>query len=272
MDSGNTFGESLRRERELRGVTLLELAEATKISTRYITALETCRFDQLPGGVFNRSFVRAIARYLKLDQDYWVGAYVRAAREESEILDRYALSAPAPSRSYRGALSFLFLLVIFGVAAYATHSIRLERARQAAARAETSSVAAPGDPTPSAGDAPTGSVLPVPARPVSLDARPPSSPMNAAAAEVDGRPLRLQVDVLGNAWLDVAVDGQSSFQGLMQPGETRTFRAAEIIDLTTGNASAVVLTLNGETLAPLGNPGERKRVRLTTQDLHTSQP
>ena len=77
-----TFGENLRRERELRGVTLLELSNFTKINLRHLQALEADRFNELPGGVFNRGFVRGVARYMKLDEHHWVGEFVRAAHEE----------------------------------------------------------------------------------------------------------------------------------------------------------------------------------------------
>ena len=49
-----SFGERLQREREMRGITLDEIAEATKIGTRSLRALESEEFDKLPGGVFNK--------------------------------------------------------------------------------------------------------------------------------------------------------------------------------------------------------------------------
>ena len=64
----DTFGESLKREREMRGVTLEEISAATRIATRFLRAIENEEWDQLPGGVFNRGFVRAVARYLGLDE------------------------------------------------------------------------------------------------------------------------------------------------------------------------------------------------------------
>jgi len=60
------FGEHLRREREMRGVSLEEIAGATRISTRFLDALEKEAWDRLPGGVFNRGFVRTVARFLGL--------------------------------------------------------------------------------------------------------------------------------------------------------------------------------------------------------------
>jgi len=53
------FGDKLRKQRELRGIELDAISNTTKISTRMLRALEEEHFDQLPGGVFNKGFVRA---------------------------------------------------------------------------------------------------------------------------------------------------------------------------------------------------------------------
>ena len=72
----STFGEELRRERKLRRIALREVAEATKINLRYLEALERNDFQHLPGGVFNRGFVRAYAQYIGVDPDGMVNAYL----------------------------------------------------------------------------------------------------------------------------------------------------------------------------------------------------
>jgi cytoskeletal protein RodZ len=74
MAKGN-FGERLKRERELREVTPNEVVVATRISLRFLEALENEDWDKLPGGVFNRGFVRAIARYLGLDEENLLAEY-----------------------------------------------------------------------------------------------------------------------------------------------------------------------------------------------------
>lgn len=71
-----SFGEELKRERELRGISLKEIAEATKISIRFLEALEQDKFDMLPGGVFNRGFIRAYARFIGVDGEEMVNAYM----------------------------------------------------------------------------------------------------------------------------------------------------------------------------------------------------
>jgi len=78
-----SFGERLKREREMRGVSLDDIAEATKIGTRLLRALEDEHFELLPGGIFNKGFVRAYAKYLGLNEEEMVADYLQAAGESS---------------------------------------------------------------------------------------------------------------------------------------------------------------------------------------------
>src|SRR5580693_4967596 len=84
MDTG-TFGESLKREREMRGVSLDEISAATRIATRFLKAIENDQWDQLPGGVFNRGFVRAVAHYLGLDEESIVAEYALVAGDRPSV-------------------------------------------------------------------------------------------------------------------------------------------------------------------------------------------
>src|SRR5216684_1969618 len=85
------FGDRLRREREMRGITLDEITESTKISRRHLEALEGEHFDQLPGGVFNKGFVRAYARFLGIDEDQAVADYSTASNEQPEPENKFPL-------------------------------------------------------------------------------------------------------------------------------------------------------------------------------------
>ncbi len=83
----STFGERLRRERELRHISLDEIAATTKVGTRLLRALEDEQFDQLPGGIFNKGYVRAYAKYVGIDEEQAVADYLHAVDEAtSEIL------------------------------------------------------------------------------------------------------------------------------------------------------------------------------------------
>src|SRR6478609_10456291 len=93
------FGEELRREREIRAISLKEIADATKISKRFLEAIERNDHKTLPAPVFTRGFVREYARYLGLSVEEMVNRYNFAAAgddriEKSAHLDRLT---PKPS-------------------------------------------------------------------------------------------------------------------------------------------------------------------------------
>jgi cytoskeletal protein RodZ len=74
-----SFGERLRKEREKQSVTLDEVCVSTKIAVRFLTAIEEERFERLPGGIFNKGFVRAYAQHLGINEDEAVADYLKAA-------------------------------------------------------------------------------------------------------------------------------------------------------------------------------------------------
>lgn len=77
-----SFGEELKRERELRDISLREISESTKISRRYLEALESNEFESLPGGVFNRGFVRAYSKFIGVDPESMVDAYMQEEQKQ----------------------------------------------------------------------------------------------------------------------------------------------------------------------------------------------
>jgi cytoskeleton protein RodZ len=78
----SSFGEILKRERELRQISLREISEATKINLRYLDALERNDFRHLPGGVFNKGFVRAYAQFIGIDPEAMAMAYLEEERSQ----------------------------------------------------------------------------------------------------------------------------------------------------------------------------------------------
>jgi cytoskeleton protein RodZ len=81
------FGDQLRRERESRGITLESIRDATKVSSRYLVALETGHFNILPGGVFNKGIVRSYAKSVGLDEEDWVNRFMSAYRQSGHLTD-----------------------------------------------------------------------------------------------------------------------------------------------------------------------------------------
>jgi hypothetical protein len=253
-----TFGEHLRREREMRGVSLLEVSQATRIGTRFLEALEGERWQDLPGGVFNRGFLRSIARYLGLDEEALVAEYGQAANDHPQMAewapaagDRGA--APRAARSNRRLALLLTLLVLVAAGAggwwgWTEYGPAVRAWRN-----------------------------PLPTVP---DPKPPAAPAEAAAApggEAAGgaqaspapaaENLELRVEVIRTTEVTIGGDGKTLFQGRMSRGESRVFKAHERFDVTAKNSFALVLELNGVSMPPMGQPDSPGSVTLTRKDL-----
>jgi cytoskeletal protein RodZ len=97
-----TLGEELRHKREQRGITLAEIAEATRIGTRFLKAIETNNFATLPGGIFTRSFIRAYAKHVGMNEDEAIGLYLQQVAEptagEQEALSQLVNKTQPPER------------------------------------------------------------------------------------------------------------------------------------------------------------------------------
>lgn len=91
-----SFGDRLKKEREQRSISLDDIALSTKIGTRMLRALEEEKFDQLPGGIFNKGFVRAYARHVGLDEEQTIADYM-AALGASQL--KATEEAPSPPKS-----------------------------------------------------------------------------------------------------------------------------------------------------------------------------
>jgi cytoskeleton protein RodZ len=100
-----TIGEKLRLARETRGIALRDISEQTRISMRYLEAIETDDYRRLPGGIFNRSFIRAYAKSVGYDEQQAMDEYARTLRERGESEDE---TSPKPFRSlvYTDDVSF----------------------------------------------------------------------------------------------------------------------------------------------------------------------
>jgi cytoskeletal protein RodZ len=148
------FGDHLKRERELRGVTLEEISAATRISPRFLEALENERWDVLPGGAFNRGFIRSVARFLGLDEESMVAEYAL----ETKGLNQSAAAADFPSRGmprdFRPVIAAVVgIVVLILLGAFA---VRYYRARARARAAVQQEMQAVPEPTTSAAPASPG--------------------------------------------------------------------------------------------------------------------
>jgi cytoskeleton protein RodZ len=248
MEKGS-FGERLKREREMRGVTLEEVSAATRISVRFLDALENERWERLPGGIFNRGFVRAIADFLGLDEETLVTEYGAATND----LPTVAVTAKAPAGSRRRAWPWIALLAVVVLAAAGWLTYR----HYAAAPHRPAQGATMGNSRQSAGHAATST----------LPAFPATTPAGRPAATPAAAPMKLQIAVGRATHLSVAADGKTVFDGEVKPGKDRAFEAQEEFQVTADDSSAVLVKLNGYNLPPLGPPEQPGSATITRKDL-----
>jgi transcriptional regulator with XRE-family HTH domain len=231
-----SFGEELRREREIRGISLKEIADATKISKRFLEAIERNDHRTLPAPVFTRGFIREYARYLGLNADEIVNRYNFAAAgddriEKSPHLERLTHPDLPPKKGIpppyaRVDRNVYILLLIIAILAAATFvAMRHKRASAEAARIE--SAVAP----------------PVRAR--------------APAATPPEEPMRMTIDVDSASVVQLEADGKEVINETLHRGAHRIVEAKETFRFRTiGNAAGIKLALNDVPLAPLGRDGE----------------
>jgi cytoskeletal protein RodZ len=242
MAKGN-FGERLKREREMREVSIDELTKATRISARFIEALENENWDRLPGGAFGHGFVRTIARYLGLDEEALLGEYDLARGEKlPPAIAKLEERIPSPPKWVPAAAVFIIFLIIAGLFYAGRYGWRRYTAHR---RANPSSLSS------------------IPSRPASLD----SSIAATTASTSSASPLDLSVSTSAATRVRVMADNNLLLDTELPAGETRHFSAKQQFEVSAGDSSAVLLELNGQAMPPLGAPGASGTIVLSHKDL-----
>jgi cytoskeletal protein RodZ len=147
-----SFGEQLRLAREARGISLREISEQTRISMRYLEAIEANDFKRLPGGIFNRSFIKAYARYIGYDEKAAIDAYTHALREQGETAEE-PVSLPHKPHVYTDGSStrsplvtLLLTVLILTILSLGVYAALHWYQRREAARTAGSAAPAPEQP------------------------------------------------------------------------------------------------------------------------------
>lgn len=249
-DSMPTMGEVLRDARHRRGASF-DVAEAdTKVRKKYLVALEEDDYSALPAPVYARGFLQIYAEYLGIDPHFADKLYQPPARSVTvEPLRPAASGMDAGSPiSLRGVLSAA--LALLGAAAifylYAQYLTFASSQPPEVVSEPTAQVTATRPVV----------VAPLPSpSPTATPSPPEPSPTPVVGVEVVAH-------ITERSWVRVTADGERLilFEGEMRPGETRTWKARDRIEMRVGNAAGVEVTVNGMYQGKLGASGEVKNV------------
>ena len=257
-----SFGDRLQREREMRGITLEEIAEATKIGTRSLRALEEQDFDKLPGGIFNKGFVRAYARYLGLDEEQAVADYL-AALNEAQAAGKTTRQEPGandvsperdiflpevedsgPMRLPLGPIAVVVvvaLLLFSGWRYYSKNGLpNLRRVRAAAQQ-----------PSPPAAKPAAAAVA--------------SRPGTKPAPAIDG--FLVRVKAKEDTWISIVADGKPVMSAVLPKESEKSVHAQQSVVLRLGKATGFEVFYNDKLVPPLIPDGKVKTMEFTSAGL-----
>ncbi len=257
------LGEYLRQMRENRGVSLEEVAEATKVNIRFLQALEEGQYDILPPEVYIRGFLRAYGEYLGIDPEELFTRY-----EAEKPKKKKRLFAPKPdiqpqrvieaTRMPEGgktekigisdiwhyiraipAIVYAFALVVIVIGAVIILSIRNNEPP------DTVSEAIFGDTTiQRASPSPLDEDIAQEIR-ISIDT------VNAAQALSIAESLTFTIRTKQMVSLYVELDHiKKAFKGVLNPGQRRNWRVKNSLYIETSNPSALKISVNGFDLKP----------------------
>jgi cytoskeleton protein RodZ len=246
----SSVGASLRQERLRQGLSLETLASRTKISQRFLEAIEAGDFARLPGLVFVRNFVRQFASSLGMDPEPLLAALPNLDLESVPLPNPAHFAGPHYQDSrWAAALSSVMWLALAAGTITAGY-IYLNHQQ-------------------SAGMKPAAAFQVIESAPVS---RPHDTPRNALPAEApvivpDTANHLVQVVLKAReaSWVQITADGKNAFTGILNPNDSRAVEADALIKVTAGNAGGVEISLNGKSLDPLGASGQVRTIRLTPE-------
>ena len=247
-DRTSDFGGKLREARERRGISLRQIANATKISVGVLEALERNDISRLPGGIFGRAFVRSYAVEVGLDPEQTIQDFIAQFPHDSvtvghptttQIEDNEAVESDRRTASTFLRL-ILFSVPIAGIVVYLTASGRLmPRSR-------------PTEPGAARPEATSASETPVPADPTPT---PSPSPAATRTPQASDR-LTVALTATRPCWLSATADGQLRIERLLEAGERQTLEVRRELVIKAGDAAAIAMTINGAAAKPLGKEGE----------------
>ncbi len=240
----------------MRGVSLDEIAAATRIRTHFLEALEKEQWDQLPGGAFNRGFIRSIARFLGIDEDGMVAEY--ACERESAKGQRAAAHTEKIPRDFGPAVmavALALLLIASGLWGLEHYGRQIRTASHNRFAAGAATVAS----APSAFASPAARTAP------EIATDPPRQPTAAPLAPR----LALTITASKRSQVSVIADGKLVFAGKLRRNEAKQFQAREAIEIDSSEAKSLALTLNGGRVAWAGTPSNSGKITLTRKDLGT---
>lgn len=277
-----SLGARLKREREQRRMTLDEISTSTKIGTRFLIAIEDEQFDQLPGGIFNKGFIKAYARAVGVDEAEAVAYYELATgASQPEIQPDNTLAVLAatptaasifPDEDSESGISRLpwewfavgLLVIAFGLAIWGFHTREnpVHPVVTPTPPSELNSAPAlqTAEPAMPARQSQTDTSLSAPGSQTTAAVTAPEPP---AAAKT----FLVQIQAQQDSWITITADGHQIMQDTLHASSEKSVEAHDQVVIETGNAGALDISFNGRRLQQQGAPNQVKTLTFDSSGL-----
>jgi cytoskeleton protein RodZ len=248
------LGQLLRETREKKGLSIAEVEEDTRIRQAQIEALEEEDYSKLPSPIFVKGLLRNYAQYLGLDLTEVMKLY---GGEDAQSGATPVVAEGFEPPKGMAITSWLFIDIFLGILIVASAVVVGSLAYN---RWAPSFVVSSSTPTRQASLA----------SPV-LQFTPTNTPSpTSTATQVPSGRLQVDVQIIARTWLEVAVDQEPAFRGLIEAGTNWSWFAEDSIAMHVGNAGGVVVTLNGRELGALGGQDEVVDIEWTWDNLNAT--
>ncbi len=255
-----TLGEELRRVREEKGMNLREVSDATHIGSRFLQAIESDNYSILPGGIFNRGFVRSYARYVGMDEEQAMVLY----NQQLESQGGEAPRIPAPSldgideeaSSPWGSIALIVITLLFLSAGIFSAWKWFKGGEAFSASNPSPSVSASASPSETATPSPSASLSPTVGTSPAVTPSPGATISPSVAPILGAMQLKLQAKD-GECWIKIRTDANPrSEMATLKPGEYREVSANERFVVNIGNVTTLNAYLNGKPITINANKGK----------------
>lgn len=238
------IGETLSSARAARGLTVDDVAHATRIRATVVRAMEADDFAPCGGAVYARGHLRNVAAVLGLDPAPLVAEFDREHGWAPAPLTMPGLDRATAARAERHRPNWTAAMAAALVAVCVLAGVQLLRSTGGPARETIRAPGQAGSPTS-------------PARPTPRASQRPSPTPSDILALVDPNMVTVQLRVTGDkSWVSITNSARTTlFQGVLTANTTKIFRDAKQLRLTIGNAGAVALVVNGRDVGAPGAPG-----------------
>ena len=241
MEEKESIGRYLKREREIRNISLREVSKNTKVKEHLLRAIEEDQYTSLPSPTYVKGFLLSYAKYIGLDPNDVLLRYEASLREKQ-------VTGPEAPLENKILWNIKYLWIIGGVivvSLFVSYFFFLY---------------------PSKPPVESISVKPKAEEPV------PAAPQIAGTTSTpEEQPFSLQLRAVEKTWVRIQINGQPEHEMTLKPGETVSHQGLKRINLVVGNAGGLDIIFQGKPLERFGKSGDVVNLIFTPQGVEAKR-